>query len=187
MEEIWREIPGFEGYMASTLGRIKSLRRTKEVILKPALTLRGYLQVVISKKHYTVAYLVAVTFPEICGPWFPGAETDHINTIRTDNRAENIRFVDRKTNQNNPLTIANKHKTCWKPGRHHTEETKRRLSEIKGKKVEQLTRSGEVVAVYLSTKDASRQTGVNQSNINQCCLNRPHYHTAGGFVWRFIS
>lgn len=81
----------------------------------------------------------------------PGCQLDHINTIRTDNRLENLRVVTPKENMNNPLTIkklsqiakrrgmpietlkkaweANKGRTPPNKGKHPSEETKRKLSE----------------------------------------------------------
>lgn len=54
MEEIWKDIKGFEGfYQISSLGRVKSLPRNgtikNERILKPN-NVGGYLQVVLNKK-----------------------------------------------------------------------------------------------------------------------------------------
>ena len=43
--EIWKPIPGYEGYEASTLGRIRSLKYGKIRILKPFKTKKGYLRV----------------------------------------------------------------------------------------------------------------------------------------------
>ena len=47
-----------------------------------------------------------------------GYEIDHINTIKTDNRLDNLRLVTPKENKNNPLTLihlskAMKGRTAW--------------------------------------------------------------------------
>lgn len=108
MEEIWKDIPGFEGrYQASNLGNIRSLNYARTGKIKNMTLLKatnGYLFFNYNTKHISVSRSVAKTFPEICGEWFEGCCVDHINTIRTDNRAENLRVCTMKENQNNPLT-----------------------------------------------------------------------------------
>ena len=59
-----------------------------------------------------------------------GMFIDHINTIRTDNRLENLRVVTRKENSNNPLTkkhVSEAQKVAQK-GKHLSEETKQKMS-----------------------------------------------------------
>ena len=63
---------------------------------------------------------------------------DHINTVKTDNRTENLRWVTHKENCNNPLTL--KHISESSSGRVHTAETKRKISEAnKGKHCKHLS------------------------------------------------
>ena len=53
MEEIWKEIKGFDYHLISNLGRIKSLPRgikKKETILKQSDNGRGYMKVGIQEK-----------------------------------------------------------------------------------------------------------------------------------------
>lgn len=52
------------------------------------------------------------------------------------------------------------------------------------KKVQQLSINGVVLAVYDSTKDAFRATGVYAQNIGQVCLGKQK--TAGGFIWKYV-
>ena len=51
------------------------------------------------------------------------------------------------------------------------------------KPVIQLTLDGQVVGVYHSMMQASRETGINVGNIHSACNGR--YKTAGGFKWKY--
>ena len=148
--EIWRPIKDYEGlYEVSNLGRVSSLDREtidtigrkhyiKSRILKQGKDNHGYLVVALTKngksKTVRVHRLVAEAF-------IPNPENkpciDHINTIRDDNRIENLRWATPKENMNNELT-KDKFEGENNPfyGKHRTEETKKKISEAKkGKKV----------------------------------------------------
>lgn len=109
MVEIFKDIQGFEGlYQISNMGKVKSFQNGKEKILKEKRNSKGYLSVSLrkDKKNYSrkIHRLVGEAFvPNINN--LP--EIDHINTIRDDNRAENLRWVTHKENCNNPLSILN--------------------------------------------------------------------------------
>lgn len=106
MNEIWRDVVGYEGlYQVSDQANVKSLnyRRTgKGRVMKPSFDTNGYLVVFLSKGGertlYKVDKLVAEAFienpdnkPRIC----------HINTIRADSRAENLCWASQKEIRNN--------------------------------------------------------------------------------------
>ena len=135
--EQWKPIKDYDNYMVSNLGRVKSLNymgHGEERVLKPHKNGIGYLRVKLyqngKKKEFYIHRLVAFAFVE---GWFEGAEIDHINTIRDDNRAENLRFVTRSENMKNEIT----NDRCSKShiGKTLSEETKKKMSETrKGKK-----------------------------------------------------
>lgn len=112
MEE-WKDIKGCEGrYQVSNEGRIKSIKKIKncgshitESILKDRIMPNGYNQVCLTlggKHFYFYAHrLVAETF--IDNP-DDKKEIDHINGIRHDNRVENLQWVTKSENMNNPIT-----------------------------------------------------------------------------------
>lgn len=109
LNEEWKDIKGYEGlYQVSNKGRVKSLKNKgvdRECILK-VVTNRGYLQVRLCKnsnvKTLKIHRLVAEAF-------IPNPDNkpciDHINTERTDNSVENLRWCTQKENMNNPITI----------------------------------------------------------------------------------
>lgn len=68
-------------------------------------------------------------------------------------------------------------------GKHHTEETKKMLSEIRSIPVIQLSLSGEYIAEFPSGKEASLTIGVDASTINDCCIGKPHCKSGGGYLW----
>lgn len=141
MEEIWVDIKDYEGlYQVSNQGRVRSLDREviradgkkktfKGKILKLIKNKKnGYLYVSIKGKTYLVHRLVAEAF-------IPNPENkpdiDHINTVRDNNKAENLRWVTKSENMNNELTKEkcigeNNHRY----GKKHTEEFKRKLSDM---------------------------------------------------------
>lgn len=108
MIEIWKDIPGYEGkYQASNLGNIKSLSRefitkrgllykVKGKIKKLTVGSHGYKVCNLGFKDlHTVHTLVAKSFlPLVDGK----THVDHINSIRTDNRVENLQWVTQSEN-----------------------------------------------------------------------------------------
>jgi hypothetical protein len=99
-EEIWKDIPGYEGYQASTLGRIRSyytnggriryIDYNKEPrILKPSIS-RGYENIKIKGKLVKVHRLVLSSFT----PNEKNKPTvDHIDRVRTNNKLCNLRWA----------------------------------------------------------------------------------------------
>ena len=60
MEEIWKDIPDYEGhYQVSNIGRVKSLKNNKEKILNNRKTTKNYLKVVLYKDNIGAEKLVS--------------------------------------------------------------------------------------------------------------------------------
>ena len=108
MEEIWKDIKGYEGlYQISNLGRVKSIsrkintfygyRKTKEKILKSSYDKDGYLKITITNnwKHKThkIHRLVAEAF-------IPNPDNkptiNHIDGNKLNNSIDNLEWATRK-------------------------------------------------------------------------------------------
>jgi hypothetical protein len=103
IEEIWKDIPGYEGiYQVSDLGRVKSFKLNREKILKLGVDRGGYLGLTLCnegkiRKTKKVHQLVAMTFLN----HEPGGYklvVDHKNNDKQDNRLENLQLVSQREN-----------------------------------------------------------------------------------------
>lgn len=105
MEEIWKDIPGYEGmYQVSNLGQVRSLnygRTGKIKLLKQHYDIHGYLKVGLAKhrecKYYFVHRLVAICFIE--NPLnYP--IINHKDENPSNNIVDNLEWCDHKYNIN---------------------------------------------------------------------------------------
>jgi len=111
--EIWKDIPGFEGYQVSNLGRVKSLARevlrcgkyqytSKEKILTCHINTGGYYQISLrtgnNRYSKTVHTLMSRAFLNHIPDGTHKIVVDHINGIRSDNRLENLQLITNREN-----------------------------------------------------------------------------------------
>jgi hypothetical protein len=111
MEEIWKDIKGYEGYyQVSNLGRVKSLNRYvkypngslrlfKEKILCQYIMSNGYYTVCLAqvkKKVHLVHRLICKTFLKNTEE---KRTVNHINGIKTDNNLMNLEWCSYSENQ----------------------------------------------------------------------------------------
>lgn len=123
--EVWRDIPGFEGYyQASNMGRIKSLsrqifisksnrsigyyRRVNERFLKPGLTSNGYFSCTLWVEHeshqQTIHSLVLESFSGLRPDGLYGC---HKDDDKTNNRLENLYWGTPKENSGDKIINGN--------------------------------------------------------------------------------
>ena len=188
--EIWKDIEGYEGlYQVSNMGRVKSLgrkvknislkrgyRETKDKILKQYIDRYGYLKVVLTKEtqrsYFTAHRLVALAF--IDNP-LNKPSVDHKNTIRTDNRVENLRWLTQKEQLNdNELSKIR-----------HLAAREKATNSLK-KKVRCITTGEEFECI----NDAVRKYNICDGCIIRCCKGRQKYTgrlTGQKLQWEYID
>jgi hypothetical protein len=55
----------------------------------------------------------------------------------------------------------------------------------RSKIVQQFTLSGEFIKEWQSTMDIERELFILNTAISNCCNNKKHYYSAGGFIWKY--
>lgn len=106
-------------------------------------------------------------------------EIDHINTIRNDNRLENLRLVTHKENSNNPLTIEH-YKQSNKTKNYAYLKTIDRTHLIKYHNIVQMDAENNVIAKYKTIKDIPSK--YNKRYIYRAIEGRNK--TAHGYIWK---
>ncbi len=171
--EIWKPIPGYEGYEASTLGRIRSLSYDKTgriKIMKPWIAATGYYTIMLTdnngkRKTIGVHRLIYLTF---FGSIPYGMHINHIDENKLNNNLNNLNLLTPRENYN------------W--GTRNKRITKTMTNGKTSKKVYQYTLDGELVRVWPSTMECNRN-GFNHSHIAECCRGvKPQYR---GFIWSY--
>ena len=172
MNEIWKDISGYEGlYQVSNLGRVKSLprkgtRTRKERILKE-LTSRKYLSINLYKdgqlKTFTIHRLVAEAFIENTNNL---PEVNHKDENKLNNIADNLEWCTRSYN----INYKNRNK---------------KAAEKLSLMVMQFDKQFRLIRIYDSLTEAYKETKIPYSNICKCC--KRERKTAGGYFWRYLN
>ena len=174
--EIWKDVPGYIGlYKVSNYGRVKSVK--KQLVLKTSGSGNRYKTVALCngmRKTFRLHRLVAAAF-------IPNPDNkpciDHIDGDRTNNHADNLRWVTYLENNNNPIT-------------------KKRLSENNAKNMQgkkgvlhpnskpvKMMKNGICLKTYQSIHLAKKD-GFNDTLIIRCCKGRMKKHK--GYNWEYI-
>lgn len=179
MQESWIQVRGYPLYSISNLGRLKNNKTQK--ILKGGLDSYGYKQTILcnngKRKNFTIHKLVATAF-------IPNTENkpqvNHINGIKTDNRAVNLEWVTNQENQDHFWRVINSEVN--KANRSRAHKGKGLLSENpNAKKVIRL----EDGKIYPTIKEAALDVGTKYNKISDACAGRRK--TVKGYHWQYFK
>lgn len=195
---MWITIPNTNGlYQVNEKGDVKSLprkvvskggyRTTKERILKHCINKHTkYHQV---NMHVDGKIIIEYVHKLVAEAFIPNPQNkpqvDHINTLKDDNRVENLRWCTPKENMNNQLTKEKISKT--KKGKPQKAKYSKPIQQID-------MESGEIIAEYKTGKEASKATNITAAGISAAATNKKctkngytwYTKSAGGYYWRFI-
>ncbi len=156
MEEIWKDIPNYEGwYQVSNMGRVRSVDRyvnaKNTVVLRKGRVLTPveiskYYRVCLQKnrKDKWIGLIHRIVWEAFNGPIPKGMQVNHINENKFDNRLSNLNLMTPKENVNWGTAIKRRVKKYQQP-------------------VIKCDEDGIELFCYFSMKDASIDMGFSDS------------------------
>lgn len=185
-EEIWRDIPGYEGlYQASDFGRVRSIvenMNRRKRVLSACKTIWGYYQVRLTDdehicRHESVHKLVCLAFHPIPEEWrhLLGTrylQVNHKDEDKTNNRADNLEWVTPSYNSGYGTITERRLKTH-----------KERRTCVAEAGVRQIAPGGDIIRVWNSLAEIERETGFSKAYICWCCKGK--YKHAYGYKWEY--
>lgn len=190
MEEIWKDIPGYEGYyQVSTFGRVRSVDRTvydsvgrvrhlKGQLKKLSKLNDGYIAVSLCldgiEKHVQVHRLIAITF-------IPNSEhkpqVNHKDGNKTNNSVDNLEWVTAKENTEHASRTGLRESVGYENG-HHNNWPKYEKSRCRPVVCE------EIGQFFRSIASAAAWLGVNSTSLDQALKEtRP----CKGYTFKFVE
>lgn len=176
--EIWKDVPDYEGlYIASNLGRIKSIAYRTNHVLKPGINSQGYACVILTKntirtslKAHRIICLTFIDNPE-------NKETvNHKDGIRDNNNVCNLEWATSSENIRHSFRCLDRNPSMrGNFGRLHHASIP----------VDQLSKSGVILKQWESLRHIERELGYPHHHISNVCKGKRI--SAYGYVWKFAS
>lgn len=182
MQEIWKDVKGYEGrYQVSNLGRIKSVRAWRgnkhakkyieqETMVNGYVGNTGYVYVHLDGKNCTLHRLIAKTF--IDNPKNK-PQVNHIDGNKLNNNVNNLEWCTNKENavhaRENGLLL-DRDNVC---------------SIKNGKRIKQFDINGNYIRTWDSAKKAGITLNIDFSTIIKCCKGKRN--KCGGYCWKYES
>ena len=177
MNEIWKDIPDYEGlYQISNLGRVKSLDRDivysngtrhhiNNKILQPQKSKYGYLFVTLTKDNKPHAKYIHQL---IADAFIPNPNNlpcvNHKDENKLNNNIDNLEWCTIDYNNNYGT---------------RTQRTR--------KKICQYDTNYKLIKIWDGIRVASRELNIPSQQISQCCKKSQYRHTAGGYIWEYLN
>ena len=173
--EIWKPIPGWEGYFASNQGRIKRVaftavdgKKISEHIVKPQLNkATGYMHINLysSKDRKCHSHLLHRLIAKIFIDNPDNLEQiNHKNEIKTDNRVENLEWCSRSYN--------------IKYGSGYRMRIRSNCKTV----LQKIPDTNRIIGIWGSVTQAANSLGVKQQNLSRAILDKKVHR---GYIWVF--
>lgn len=194
MEEKWVTLENV--CEVSNLGNIKSLTKNikqksknnsysthtyKSKVLKPVLHDNGYLYVTLNKKQLAVHRLVAKAFISNTNNL---PQINHIDGNKQNNIVDNLEWCTAKENRIHALKN-NLSRINTKEQLKNAKINVCKAIEKNKKPIVKLSKEHEVITVYNSIKEASKENNCNATHISLCAKKKQK--TCGGYIWRYLK
>ena len=175
MKEIWVNIPEYDDYQISNLGRVRSYKKNKITILHSWIANTGYMTVCLDNKKYSIHRLVANAFIK--------KEKDkncvnHIDGNKLNNSIDNLEWVTYKENTQHA------YKTGLMKNVYITNSKLRQRAKI----VNQYDCYNNYIQSFKGSIEAeqylkNKGIKINARNIRSVCKGKRK--TAGGYIWKY--
>ena len=182
MKEIWKDIPNYEGlYQASNLGRIRSVDRYKEVIIKNQYgeyKRTKFFKSYILKQQTYIGYKCVQLHINGKYKWEKVHRLVAMAFVPNPESKPQVNHIDGNKSNNNVLNLE------WCNQSYNTKHAyKNNL--IKHYKIEinQYDLKGNYIKTWESAKEIEKKLKIKNSQICRCCKNENS--TAGGYHWKY--